>query len=63
MHNAVRPTTVVHEILGDKMVDTYAGPFEGAKKIKAKDWQPFIPIMPHGELSWRECYKIHSNQL
>jgi len=47
--NAVRPPTVVHELKGDKKVKTYGGPFVGAKKIKAFDWQPYIRTMPHAE--------------
>ena len=49
VHNAVPPTTAVHQLLKDEVVNTYAGPFSGAKDIKAKDWQPHIRVMPHAE--------------
>mmetsp|Transcript_14781 Transcript_14781/g.26439 ORF Transcript_14781/g.26439 Transcript_14781/m.26439 type:complete len:398 (+) Transcript_14781:129-1322(+) len=49
VHNRVRPTTVIHELLGDTPVDTYAGPFEGVQTIKANEWQPYIRTMPHAE--------------
>ena len=48
-HNAARPTTIVHELLGDKLVDTYAGPLMQAQFIPATEWQPFIRTMPHAE--------------
>ena len=35
--------------LGDRLVETYAGPGEGVKTIKASEWEPFIRIMPHSE--------------
>ncbi|VEU38101.1 unnamed protein product [Pseudo-nitzschia multistriata] len=49
VHDAVRPTTVVHALKGDEEVTTYAGPYEGSKTIRASDWQPFIRTMPHAE--------------
>lgn len=49
VHNAVRPTTVVHEIINDDIVETYAGPFQGTAEIKGTDWQPYIRTMPHAE--------------
>ena len=35
--------------LGDRLVETYAGPGEGVQTIKASEWEPFIRIMPHSE--------------
>ena len=49
-HNKVRPTTVVHELLGNEVVNTYGGPNRGGPRdIPAKEWQPFIRTMPHAE--------------
>jgi len=47
--NAVRPTTVVHGLIDEQEVLTYAGPSEGIKSVKGKDWQPYIRTMPHAE--------------
>jgi len=47
--NAVRPTTVVHGLVDEQEVITYAGPFQGAKEVKGNDWQPYIRTMPHAE--------------
>ena len=58
-HNAVRPTNVVHELLGDEIVSSYAGPFEGVQELQAKDWQPFIRTMPHGKLEKISHLNIH----
>ena len=44
----VRTTTVIQR-RGDDYIYTYAGPFEGARPIKARDFQPYIRIMPHAE--------------
>ena len=44
--NAVRPTTVVSLLKGEEEVQSYAGPFEGSRKISGFDWQPFIRTMP-----------------
>eukprot|EP00536_Pseudo-nitzschia_multiseries_P018310 jgi/Psemu1/70504/estExt_Genemark1.C_23710002 len=49
VHNAVRPTTVVHELVGEEKVETYAGPFKGVDQVKGTDWQPFVRTMPHAE--------------
>lgn len=46
VHNSVRPTTVVHKLKGNDEIDTFAGPYEGSKKIKGFDWQPYIRTMP-----------------
>ena len=47
VHNAVRPTTVVHALKGDEEIETYAGPFVGgAEMIKGFDWLPYIRTMP-----------------
>lgn len=46
IHNAVRPTTVVHELKGDEDLNTYAGPFEESANVKGFDWQPYIRTMP-----------------
>ena len=51
VHNAVRPTNVVHKPFGDEVIDTYAGSFMvmGSAELKAKEWQPFVRSMPHSE--------------
>lgn len=49
VYDLARPTTVVHTLLKDQMVESYAGPNEGSKLIKAQDWQPHVRVMPHSE--------------
>jgi hypothetical protein len=49
IHDMVRPTTVVHTLKGEDMIDTYAGPFNGEQSIKATDWTPYVRTMPHAE--------------
>lgn len=46
IHNAVRPTTVVHSLLEDDTTETYAGPLQGANQVAGFDWQPYIRTMP-----------------
>ncbi|CAM9676919.1 unnamed protein product, partial [Hapterophycus canaliculatus] len=48
-HDAPRPPTVVRDRLGNEHVETYAGPDEGVKTIRADEWMPFIRTMPHSE--------------
>ncbi|CAM9235018.1 unnamed protein product [Laminaria digitata] len=48
-HDLPRPTTVIGNKLGDKLVETYAGPGEGVQTIKASEWEPFVHIMAHSE--------------
>eukprot|EP00904_Undaria_pinnatifida_P002795 jgi/Undpi1/12516/HiC_scaffold_6.g02185.m1 len=48
-HDLPRPPTIVKQKLGDRLVETYAGPGEGVQTIKASEWEPFIRIMPHSE--------------
>lgn len=49
VYNRARPTTVIHALLGDELVETYAGPFEGVQTIRADEWQSYIRTMPHPE--------------
>ena len=50
MYNRVRPTTVVQSgKYTSKRIDTWGGPFQGEKRIKSRDFQPFIRVMPHSE--------------
>jgi len=49
IHDAVRPTTVVHTLKGDEEIESYAGPFSGSQVMKGADWQPYIRTMPHAE--------------
>lgn len=56
--DAVRPTTVIHTLKGESEVDTYAGPYESVKKIKGKDWHPYIRTMPVSSKSHFKDIKI-----
>jgi hypothetical protein len=49
VYDLARPTTVVHELLKDQIVDSYAGPYLNSQLMKAQDWQPFARVMPHSE--------------
>lgn len=35
--------------LGDRLVETYAGPGDGVQTIKASEWEPVIHTMAHSE--------------
>ncbi|CAN0141131.1 unnamed protein product, partial [Discosporangium mesarthrocarpum] len=48
-HDRVRPPTMIKSRFGDEEVYSYAGPGEGAKMIKASEWQPYVRTMPHSE--------------
>lgn len=49
-HDLVRPSTVVRKMLGEEEFDGYLGNDIGtAGKIKGRDWQPYIRVMPHSE--------------
>mmetsp|Transcript_1965 Transcript_1965/g.3054 ORF Transcript_1965/g.3054 Transcript_1965/m.3054 type:complete len:522 (+) Transcript_1965:66-1631(+) len=49
-HDAIRPTTWIHENLKDEIVISYQGPSEGMTgPIPASEWQPYIRVMPHAE--------------
>ena len=47
----VRPTSVVHGLLGDETLLAWAGPGsdETETSMKGRDWQPYIRVMPHSE--------------
>mmetsp|Transcript_27444 Transcript_27444/g.40295 ORF Transcript_27444/g.40295 Transcript_27444/m.40295 type:complete len:524 (-) Transcript_27444:180-1751(-) len=47
--NRIRPTTWIQENLGDEIVESYRGPDAQAGPIPAKEWQPYIRVMPHAE--------------
>ncbi|CAM9706452.1 unnamed protein product, partial [Scytosiphon promiscuus] len=48
-HDRPRPPSVIKDVLGDEMVETYAGPDQGVQSMKASEWEPFIRTMPHSE--------------
>ena len=48
LFDRVRPTTLI-QAMGDTEITTWGGPFQGLKTIKARDWQPYIRVMPHAE--------------
>ena len=46
----VRPTTVIQQLDGgSRVLDTFGGPFKGRTLINARDFQPYIRVMPHSE--------------
>eukprot|EP01084_Bolivina_argentea_P250593 419936_1 len=47
-YDRIRPTTVIQR-WGDKKIETYGGPYQGVKTIKAKYFEPYIRVMPHSE--------------
>ncbi|MHA1681146.1 MAG: hypothetical protein ACTSUE_09065, partial [Promethearchaeota archaeon] len=47
-YDLVRPTTWIQE-WGDELVETWAGPGQGVQTFKARDFQPYIRVMPHSE--------------
>ncbi|CAM9870915.1 unnamed protein product [Ectocarpus fasciculatus] len=48
-HDLPRPPTMIRYLLGDELVEAYAGPDEGVQTMKASEWEPFIRTMPHSE--------------
>ena len=48
-HDLVRPTTWIQEEMGEEDFDTYAGPYQGARTIKGKNFEAFVRVMPHSE--------------
>lgn len=48
-YDAVRPPTIVSHVLGRRIVNAYAGPNMGTRRIPANEWQPYIRTMPHAE--------------
>ena len=48
-HDLPRPPTVITHLLGDEIVEAYAGSGQGVQSIKASEWEPFIRTMPHSE--------------
>ncbi|CAN0483832.1 unnamed protein product, partial [Ectocarpus sp. 12 AP-2014] len=40
---------VCRHLLGDELVEAYAGPDQGVQTMKASEWEPFIRTMPHSE--------------
>lgn len=51
-HDLVRPPSIVHDLLDDEIVNTWAGHFAGAQDIPARDWEPYIRTMPHAGWWW-----------
>ena len=47
-YDLIRPTTVIQR-RGSEMIETYGGPYQGVKKFEAKDFEPYIRVMPHSE--------------
>ncbi|CAN0217950.1 unnamed protein product, partial [Scytosiphon promiscuus] len=48
-HDRPRPPSVVKHVLGDDLVEAYAGADQGVQTMKASEWEPFIRTMPHSE--------------
>eukprot|EP01084_Bolivina_argentea_P201236 344012_1 len=44
----IRPTTVIQRKNTEK-ITTYGGPYQGIKTFEAKDFEPYIRVMPHSE--------------
>ncbi|CAN0334589.1 unnamed protein product, partial [Ectocarpus sp. 8 AP-2014] len=40
---------ICRHLLGDELVEAYAGPDQGVRNVKASEWDPFIRTMPHSE--------------
>jgi hypothetical protein len=47
--NVVRPTTAAQYYGRNRMVTTWAGPYEGLKTIPGDQWEPYVRTMPHSE--------------
>eukprot|EP01084_Bolivina_argentea_P250591 419931_1 len=47
-YDKIRPTTVVQR-KGNQLITTYGGPYQGIKTFEAKDFEPYIRVMPHSE--------------
>jgi hypothetical protein len=47
--NAVRPTSFIHDRLGETTVVGYRGPDAEAGQIKGAEWEAYIRTMPHAE--------------
>ena len=46
----IRPTTWIHDNLGETPIFSYLGPTEKtAGSLPANEWQPYIRVMPHAE--------------
>eukprot|EP00752_Nemacystus_decipiens_P017791 g15951.t1 len=48
-HDAPRPPSVIRRVIGDEIVEAYAGPDNGVQNITASEWEPYIRTMPHSE--------------
>ncbi len=40
-YDYVRPVTAIHHLYAGKKVRAWAGPYQGTKKIRGEDWQPY----------------------
>eukprot|EP01084_Bolivina_argentea_P250590 419929_1 len=47
-YDLIRPTTIIQR-LGKEQITTYGGPYQGIKTFEAKDFEPYIRVMPHSE--------------
>uniref|UniRef100_A0A7S2GXC0 Vanadium-dependent haloperoxidase NapH1-like second helical-bundle domain-containing protein n=1 Tax=Helicotheca tamesis TaxID=374047 RepID=A0A7S2GXC0_9STRA len=50
-HDLVRPTTVIQQRRYNtpENITTWAGPYKGVETFSAKEFQPYIRVMPHAE--------------
>ena len=48
-HDLVRPTTWIQTEMANVEFDTYAGPYKGIKRIKGKNFESYVRVMPHSE--------------
>mmetsp|Transcript_26657 Transcript_26657/g.37568 ORF Transcript_26657/g.37568 Transcript_26657/m.37568 type:complete len:541 (+) Transcript_26657:113-1735(+) len=48
-YNLVRPTTWIQEQMEDKDIETWAGPGQGTKTFKGKNFEAYVRVMPHSE--------------
>jgi hypothetical protein len=48
-YDYVRPITAVHFIYGDTLIEAWAGPFQGTRLIRGKDFRSYIATPPFAE--------------
>ena len=48
-HSLFSTHSFLRDVLGDTLVEAYAGQDQGGQTMKASEWEPFIRTMPHSE--------------
>ena len=48
-YDLVRPTTWIQGEMSNVDIETYAGPFQGVRTIKGKNFESYVRVMPHSE--------------